>query len=66
MKKTWMTLLITACMVVAAGCSSGGDSAGGSTGTDTGGQTAAGTGTPKIGVAIYKFDDTFMTGYVMR
>lgn len=62
MKKTWMTLLITACMVVAAGCSSGGDSAGGSTGTDTGGQTAAGTETPKIGVAIYKFDDTFMTG----
>lgn len=66
MKKTWMTLLVTAMMVVAAGCSSGGgESAGGSTGTDTGGDktgTETVAETPKIGVAIYKFDDTFMTG----
>jgi len=57
-----MTLLLTAFMVAAAGCSSGGDSAGGSTGTGTEEQAAGGTETPKIGVAIYKFDDTFMTG----
>lgn len=36
----------------------------GSAGTDNGSQTEAGAQTenPKIGVAIYKFDDTFMTG----
>ncbi|KQO10875.1 galactose ABC transporter substrate-binding protein [Paenibacillus sp. Leaf72] len=50
MKKVTAALLIGA-LTVAAGCSASNGNAGGSEGDQ-----------PKVGVAIYKFDDTFMTG----
>ncbi|MNW37550.1 D-galactose-binding periplasmic protein precursor [compost metagenome] len=65
MKKTWTMLAMTGLMLVTAACGGGGGSTptGNSGGTDTAAQnTSAGTELPKIGVAIYKFDDTFMTG----
>jgi len=52
MKKKWMLALVACVMMTMAACSnSGGDGGGKSSG-----------GGSKIGVAIYKFDDTFMTG----
>ncbi|RXZ83183.1 galactose ABC transporter substrate-binding protein [Paenibacillaceae bacterium] len=48
MKKKWMLALMACVMLTTAACSSGGGKSGG--------------GESKIGVAIYKFDDTFMTG----
>jgi len=52
MKKKWMLALVACVMMTMAACSnSGGDGGGKSSGGDS-----------KIGVAIYKFDDTFMTG----
>ncbi|MDF2836452.1 MAG: periplasmic binding protein/LacI transcriptional regulator [Paenibacillus sp.] len=48
-----MAMLAMAALVGASACSNGGN---GGNGGDSGG------GGPKIGVAIYKFDDTFMTG----
>lgn len=55
MNKKWLLVLLTALMVTAAACSNnGGGKSGGGNGSDG--------GTPQIGVAIYKFDDTFMTG----
>ncbi len=61
MKKIVSTTLIAALALSIVGCSSSGGSqpaSGG--GAASGGDAAAGQ--PKIGVAIYKFDDTFMTG----
>ncbi|MCS7463890.1 galactose/glucose ABC transporter substrate-binding protein MglB [Paenibacillus doosanensis] len=63
MKKVVSTLLAAALMTAAAGCSgTGGTNApaagGGPANTDSG----ASAKKPVIGVAIYKFDDTFMTG----
>ncbi|PZD95452.1 galactose/glucose ABC transporter substrate-binding protein MglB [Paenibacillus sambharensis] len=52
--KKWMFGLVAGAMLVTAGC--------GSSGGNKGGGTAEGGTTPQIGVAIYKFDDTFMTG----
>ncbi|QAY67454.1 galactose ABC transporter substrate-binding protein [Paenibacillus protaetiae] len=49
MKKWTLALVAGAMAVVAAGCSNSGGSGGEG-------------GTPKAGVAIYKFDDTFMSG----
>ncbi|MGE5703149.1 MAG: galactose ABC transporter substrate-binding protein [Clostridia bacterium] len=54
MKKLVIPTLIAAVTVSAVGCS-------GSGGSQTSSGTAGG-GNPKVGVAIYKFDDTFMTG----
>jgi len=52
MKKKWMLALVACVMVTMTACSnSGGDGGGKSSGGDA-----------KLGVAIYKFDDTFMTG----
>lgn len=48
MKKWTVLLLLSAMLVTAVGCSSGSGS--------------SAKGEPTIGVAIYKFDDTFMTG----
>lgn len=62
MKKVMSALLAAALMTTAAGCASGG---GGNTAAPNGGaKTDAGSAAkkPVIGVAIYKFDDTFMTG----
>jgi methyl-galactoside transport system substrate-binding protein len=53
MKKKALAMLAMAALVGASACSNGGN---GGDGGDSGG------GGPKIGVAIYKFDDTFMTG----
>ncbi|MFH5186156.1 galactose ABC transporter substrate-binding protein [Paenibacillus sp. TAB 01] len=61
MKKVVFTLLTAALITtVAAGCGAGGNSAAPSGGTKTDAGSAAKK--PTIGVAIYKFDDTFMTG----
>lgn len=53
--KKWTATLLIGAMLTVVGCSSGSS---GAEGGDSGG---AGT-EPNIGVAIYKFDDTFMTG----
>lgn len=58
MKKIVATTLIAALALSIVGCSSSGGSQSGSE-PAKGGDAAA---LPKIGVAIYKFDDTFMTG----
>ncbi|OXM85083.1 galactose ABC transporter substrate-binding protein [Paenibacillus rigui] len=62
MKKVVFTLLTAALITtVAAGCGAGGKNAAAPSGgakTETGGAAKK----PVIGVAIYKFDDTFMTG----
>lgn len=61
MKKVVFTLLTAALITtVAAGCGAGGNTAAPSGGAKTDTGTAAKK--PTIGVAIYKFDDTFMTG----
>lgn len=61
MKKVVFTLLTAALITtVAAGCGAGGNSAAPSGGAKTDAGSAAKK--PTIGVAIYKFDDTFMTG----
>ncbi|WP_019421664.1 galactose ABC transporter substrate-binding protein [Paenibacillus sp. OSY-SE] len=53
--KKWTAMLLFCVMLTVAGCSSGSSGAGGG--------NSGGSGTePNIGVAIYKFDDTFMTG----
>lgn len=60
MRKLVSATVLAALTLSVAGCGSSGGSqpaAGGS-----GSEPAAGNGLPKIGVAIYKFDDTFMTG----
>ncbi|WP_127530951.1 galactose ABC transporter substrate-binding protein [Paenibacillus kobensis] len=59
MKKTWVFALLTGVMLTAAAC---GNSGSGKEETNGGGAAEAGSGTSKVGVAIYKFDDTFMTG----
>jgi len=59
-KKIVSTTLIAALALSIVGCSSSGGTQSGAGGGATGGEAAAGL--PKIGVAIYKFDDTFMTG----
>ena len=46
-------------MLTTAACNNGGSS---STGSESKQDEAAGGSTPQVGVAIYKFDDTFMTG----
>jgi methyl-galactoside transport system substrate-binding protein len=51
MKKLTAALLVGAMAVVAAGC-----------GASNGNTGDSGDKQPKVGVAIYKFDDTFMTG----
>jgi len=56
MNKKWMVLLLTGAMLLAAACSNGSTKGG-----DGGGSSGNGD-SPNIGVAIYKFDDTFMTG----
>jgi len=56
MNKKWMVILLTGAMLLAAACSNGGTKSG-----DGGGSSGSGD-LPNIGVAIYKFDDTFMTG----
>ncbi|QJC51316.1 galactose/glucose ABC transporter substrate-binding protein MglB [Paenibacillus albicereus] len=56
-KQAALAAALAAVMVTAAGC--GGNNGGGNAGGDSGG---SGGDQPKIGVAIYKFDDTFMTG----
>ncbi|EGG31002.1 galactose ABC transporter substrate-binding protein [Paenibacillus lautus] len=59
MKKKWLFVLMAGMMLTTAACNNGGSS---STGSDSTGGDAAGGSTPQVGVAIYKFDDTFMTG----
>jgi methyl-galactoside transport system substrate-binding protein len=58
MKKKWIPVLIAGALIVTAlaACGKKNDAAGSS------GSAAAGGGDTTIGVAIYKFDDTFMTG----
>ncbi|ANE45152.1 sugar ABC transporter substrate-binding protein [Paenibacillus swuensis] len=61
-KKKTLLALLAATMVLAAGCSNASNNNGeagngGNAGADNGGGDK-----PKIGVAIYKFDDTFMSG----
>lgn len=53
--KKWTATLLIGAMLTVVGCSSG------SSGAEGGESGGAGT-EPNIGVAIYKFDDTFMTG----
>ncbi|ASS68905.1 MULTISPECIES: galactose ABC transporter substrate-binding protein [unclassified Paenibacillus] len=55
-KRATLALVMAAVMVTAAGCGSNSNS-----GSDAGSGNGGGD-KPKIGVAIYKFDDTFMTG----
>ncbi|MFC4778250.1 galactose ABC transporter substrate-binding protein [Paenibacillus sp. GCM10023252] len=62
MRKKTILAVLAASMVLAAGCSS---NAGNNTnsGAANGGTNGGGGGDlPKVGVAIYKFDDTFMSG----
>ncbi|MFE5321283.1 galactose ABC transporter substrate-binding protein [Paenibacillus sp. NPDC056579] len=62
MKKVVSTLLAAALITTAVGCASTG---GTNTGASSGGATTGSGGAakkPVLGVAIYKFDDTFMTG----
>lgn len=59
-KKIVSTTLMAVLALSIAGCASSGGPQSGTGGGATGGDAAAGL--PKIGVAIYKFDDTFMTG----
>lgn len=67
MKKITSVLLASALLGAAlAGCGGNNNSAnsGGAAATGSGNSTGSGGSgkTPKVGVAIYKFDDTFMTG----
>lgn len=59
-KQAILAAALAAVMVTAAGCGSG-NNGGDNTGANSGGDSGSGT-QPKVGVAIYKFDDTFMTG----
>ncbi|NGQ94494.1 galactose/glucose ABC transporter substrate-binding protein MglB [Brevibacillus sp. SYP-B805] len=60
MKKVVFTLLsVVGLTSVLAGCGAGSSTGSGSA---SGGGTGGGGSQPSIGVAIYKFDDTFMTG----
>lgn len=59
MKKKWLFVLMAGMMLTTAACNNGGSS---STGGESKGSEAASGSTPQVGVAIYKFDDTFMTG----
>ncbi|OXM17205.1 galactose ABC transporter substrate-binding protein [Paenibacillus herberti] len=59
-KQAILAAALAAVMVTAAGCSSG-NGGGDNSGGDSGGASGGGE-QPKVGVAIYKFDDTFMTG----
>ncbi|MFD0714550.1 galactose ABC transporter substrate-binding protein [Paenibacillus sp. GCM10027626] len=52
MKRKSILALLACAMLTMAACSNGGGN----------GKSGEGEGEPKIGVAIYKFDDTFMTG----
>jgi methyl-galactoside transport system substrate-binding protein len=56
-KKTLMLALMTGVMLTAAACGNSGSKT-----EESGGGDTAAAGTPQVGVAIYKFDDTFMTG----
>lgn len=56
MIKKGMLVLLAGAMLVTAGCASSGGGKGGAGADKDSGNL------PKIGVAIYKFDDTFMTG----
>ncbi|EXX85200.1 sugar ABC transporter substrate-binding protein [Paenibacillus darwinianus] len=58
--KKWMVIAIAGAMLTLAGC--GASTGGNQAESTTNGGNAATSETPKIGVAIYKFDDTFMTG----
>ncbi|WP_028609311.1 galactose ABC transporter substrate-binding protein [Paenibacillus harenae] len=58
MKKKWLLVLMTGIMLTAAAC--GNNSGGSNSGSN--GEASNTNGTPQVGVAIYKFDDTFMTG----
>lgn len=58
-KKKWLLILIAGMMLTTAACNNGGSS---STGSESKQGETAGGSTPQVGVAIYKFDDTFMTG----
>lgn len=60
MKKKWMLVLLTGIMLTAAACGNGGGNTNGNSAGN--GNAANADSTPKVGVAIYKFDDTFMTG----
>lgn len=63
MKKKIVSILVAAAMVSVVGCSSSGGTA--TNNTNAGGaksDAASSAKKPTIGVAIYKFDDTFMTG----
>ncbi|AHV98008.1 galactose ABC transporter substrate-binding protein [Paenibacillus sabinae] len=67
MKKITSVLLASALLGAAlAGCGGNNNSANSGGAAATGSGNSAGSGgsgkTPKVGVAIYKFDDTFMTG----
>lgn len=62
MRKAWMSALLAGVMLTAAGCGSGGADNSESASAAGEGNSQASTKSPKIGVAIYKFDDTFMTG----
>jgi methyl-galactoside transport system substrate-binding protein len=56
MKKKMIALAVTAAMMTAAGCASTSTTGGNNSGN------GGGNSDTTIGVAIYKFDDTFMTG----
>ncbi len=62
MKKLVTTTLAAALALSVVGCSSSGGSQQTASGGSNGGGSNGGSSQPKIGVAIYKFDDTFMTG----
>ncbi|MCP1311683.1 galactose ABC transporter substrate-binding protein [Paenibacillus tyrfis] len=67
MKKKAVSMIVAAALLATAvGCSSSGNAPAGGANTNAGGGAAkpdAGAAkNPTIGVAIYKFDDTFMTG----
>ncbi|MCP3775108.1 galactose ABC transporter substrate-binding protein [Paenibacillus sp. MZ04-78.2] len=66
MKKKAVSMIIAAALLTTAvGCSGSGNAPAGGASTNAGGGAAkpdAAAKNPTIGVAIYKFDDTFMTG----
>jgi methyl-galactoside transport system substrate-binding protein len=56
-KRATLAVALAAVMVTAAGCGASSNS-----GSNSSGASGSGGDLPKVGVAIYKFDDTFMTG----
>ncbi|MFD2114513.1 galactose ABC transporter substrate-binding protein [Paenibacillus yanchengensis] len=60
MKRKWVLTMLTGIMLLSAACSGG---SGGSGSSDNGGSAnGGGDKLPTFGAAIYRFDDTFMTG----